>query len=69
MFEKVLCIRPTFNWRCFVTGVAVAVPLFTKLLSLNDSMILVLSFADRIISNVFLGFVKTGTMFYVGKHS
>lgn len=51
----------------FVLGVALGVPIFTKLFHLHDATIMVISFLDKVISNIVMALVVTGSMFYAGK--
>lgn len=51
-----------------ILGVALGVPLFTKVFKLHDTTIMVISFLDKIISNIVMALVVTGAMFYAGKN-
>lgn len=52
----------------FFLGTIIAVPLFTKFLKLHDLIILLLTFLDKIIANLFFGFAKDSILMYAGEY-
>ncbi|XP_018563041.1 uncharacterized protein LOC108904837 [Anoplophora glabripennis] len=46
-------------------GTVVAIPLFTKIMNLSDPIIIVITFADKILCNFIFAMANTGTLMYV----
>ncbi|EFA05975.2 uncharacterized protein LOC664490 [Tribolium castaneum] len=55
----------TINTVIHLVGTLIGVPLFTKFLSLGDLMILLITFVDKIVTNIVFGLAKTDVMLYV----
>ncbi|ENN81244.1 hypothetical protein YQE_02338, partial [Dendroctonus ponderosae] len=56
----------TANTLIHLVGTIIAVPLFTKFLKLHDLVILLLSFLDKIVCNIFFGIAQDSVLMYVG---
>ncbi|KAK5647378.1 hypothetical protein RI129_002270 [Pyrocoelia pectoralis] len=56
----------TFNTIVHLVGTVVALPIFTTMLKLNDLMITVISFLDKIVANFVFAIVTTTTGLYAG---
>ncbi|CAG9813509.1 unnamed protein product [Phaedon cochleariae] len=54
----------SMNTLVHLIGTALAVPLFTKILNLTDMAILLLTFLDKMLSNVVFGFANSNTLLY-----
>ncbi|XP_072382665.1 lysosomal proton-coupled steroid conjugate and bile acid symporter SLC46A3-like [Diabrotica undecimpunctata] len=54
----------TFNTLIHLSGTAVGVPLFTKILHLSDIVILLLTFMNKIVSNVIFAFAESSAVLY-----
>lgn len=67
-FELIHRVKMEDAFVSFVSGVAIGVPVFTKLFKLHDTTIMVISFVDKIISNIIMALVITGSMFYAGNY-
>ncbi|XP_060516484.1 uncharacterized protein LOC132695972 [Cylas formicarius] len=56
----------TVNTLIHLVGTILAVPLFTKIFELSDSIIIVLTLMDKVLCNIILGLAKTKALMYVG---
>ncbi|CAG9762387.1 unnamed protein product [Ceutorhynchus assimilis] len=56
----------TANTLIHLVGTIIAVPLFTKIFKLHDLTILLLTFLDKIVCNIFLGLATDSVLMYVG---
>ncbi|KAJ8980669.1 hypothetical protein NQ317_013281 [Molorchus minor] len=56
----------TVNIVIHLVGTIVGIPLLTKVFKFSDPMILMVTLADKIVCNLFLGFAKTDTVMYAG---
>uniref|UniRef100_A0A6P7G6R9 Uncharacterized protein LOC114334664 n=1 Tax=Diabrotica virgifera virgifera TaxID=50390 RepID=A0A6P7G6R9_DIAVI len=56
----------TFNTLIHLAGTAIGVPFFTKILHLSDMIILLLTFLNKILSNVIFGFANSSALLYAG---
>ncbi|KAL1512830.1 hypothetical protein ABEB36_002352 [Hypothenemus hampei] len=56
----------TANTLIHLAGTIIAVPLFARFLKLHDLIILLLTFLDKIVCNIFFGLAKDSLLMYVG---
>ncbi|KAJ8925714.1 hypothetical protein NQ315_009561 [Exocentrus adspersus] len=54
-----------YNEFLYNVGTVVAIPLFTKVMNLSDPIIIVITFADKILCNLIFSIAYTGSLMYV----